>query len=432
MEDNLTRLEKRRRPDTATLGAPSPGPSVRPATSSHSATPSPLGSTNPATMNLVAPTQGALSRPGIPSSSNTPPHPNTPSHPNIPSRLAATLLATANPEASTQGPLISSTTPHRLVPTRLGIPNLQAHSQGYTRSLATSPRPAPTRLALMNSGASTQGPSVSSTTPHLPVPTYSGITNLKAPSQGNSVNSVSPRQSALTHLATSDIRTPSQGPSARSARSPRPARDRAQPQLVNDVNQKSSSKANLPHQAKKEPVEAAATPASSKPAMPRPWTRTIRCPKTSQPPLASEARGQEASVISTGKRRANTVELEPNPKQSRPKPSASEAQGTSGGPSTAHPSNNRIMKMRFEFKVEVNRGLEWDAEHCSTIIANGFNEKQPPPLYSMSGGLADHLVAPDPHEWKICPYESDEDIGPHIRKSLQSEIFRRITITGLH
>jgi len=138
---------------------------------------------------------------------------------------------------------------------------------------------------------------------------------------------------------------------------------------------------------------------------------------------------------SRSKRKAETAKVEPNPQpagklRSGPKSSVSEVGGTSGGPWT-HPSDNRIMKMRFELELLICRDAEADAdttgiEYCSTTLVSGFNEKEPRPLYEMYASLEYHSAADDPTKWKLYVYDDEPDT--EYCRSLSFKIFRRITL----
>jgi hypothetical protein len=130
------------------------------------------------------------------------------------------------------------------------------------------------------------------------------------------------------------------------------------------------------------------------------------------------------------------VKFEPDPQRAaklgaRETSSAAVAGGSSAQRLTNYEADHRIMKMRFEFKLEIGR--EHGSDRASdlgeslSILCNEFNQKRPGPLYEMYASAENHSVEDDPSKWKIYVYDDeDNDLEEEHCKLLQPEIVRRI------
>jgi hypothetical protein len=130
------------------------------------------------------------------------------------------------------------------------------------------------------------------------------------------------------------------------------------------------------------------------------------------------------------RRNTPTAKAEANPKaEANAEPSVKPRSGPRGPP--PHTSDNRTMKMRLDFQLDLRRSSEEDdamtwTEYCSRTIVSRFNEKEPRPLYKMFNAREDQDV---PSRWNIyiC-YEEDNPDSDYC-KSLESKVFRRMTLT---
>jgi hypothetical protein len=426
------------------LGASAQGHSARSATSSR------LASALPESANPYAAAQGhSISLPILPATAN----PQALSQTYTAISTTSSRPAITNPGAAAQGPSISSTISHHSGSARPVISSLETLPPGPIFQSATPTSSIASRLGFSETGAFSRissAPSASSARAPRPAPVLSENTRVESPLRDPSITSAATQTAQGAILGTGAAtyvlsrRSETTSPSRREQINRSPAGNRAQPQPTNLRNQSGLSNPNLPHRVKEEPIEAAQAPFPSQSGAPSLGGGTRGRPRRPRTPTASEVSQQEATNTNTSpsprkgsKRKANTVKFEPDPQRAaklgaRETSAAAVAGGSSAQRPTNYEADPRIMKMRFEFKLEIGR--EHGADRASdlgeslSILCNEFNQKRPGPLYEMYASAENHSVEDDPSKWKIYVYDDeDNDLEEEHCKLLQPEIVRRIT-----